>query len=346
MHRLLTLLAITCAASCARPHPVAPLAPLPPDVKAVDVYGTTRYSADDLRRMLGPRFDRWLAAIEHDDMRRQLQDEMDAQLRGLGFSFAHLAQIGYFSDAGAMAYYVTIDLVEADDRARRIVFAAAPTDELADVDGLAAAWDAYAAKGVELMQAGAIGNQRVACPAFHCMFGFDHPALAPYGVTLAKVPTHRDELIQRLRRARDPKLRATTAFLLAHLTDGADVVAQELPALRDPDSMVRNNAMRVLQDIAHNHPEIAVPIEPALAALDFPETTDRNKALAMLEGMSGRSELQPAIRAHAAQLIALLRLQQPNNHDFAYAILKTISGRAYGERDYAAWERWAASLHP
>jgi hypothetical protein len=31
-----------------------------------------------------------------------------------------------------------------------------------------------------------------------------------------------------------------------------------------------------------------------------------------------------------------------NNHDFAYSILKAISGEAYGERDAAAWQAWLA----
>ena len=44
--------------------------------------------------------------------------------------------------------------------------------------------------------------------------------------------------------------------------------------------------------------------------------------------------------ATIATLLAMLRLQQPNNHDFAYLILKAISGQSYGERDYSAWEAW------
>jgi hypothetical protein len=40
--------------------------------------------------------------------------------------------------------------------------------------------------------------------------------------------------------------------------------------------------------------------------------------------------------------LRLLKLEQPNNHDPAYRILRTVSGENFGERDYAAWERWAA----
>ncbi len=45
-----------------------------------------------------------------------------------------------------------------------------------------------------------------------------------------------------------------------------------------------------------------------------------------------------------ATLLAMLRLQQPNNHDFAYSILKRISGQSFGERDYAAWEAWLSTV--
>ena len=36
----------------------------------------------------------------------------------------------------------------------------------------------------------------------------------------------------------------------------------------------------------------------------------------------------------------MLRLEQPNNHDQAYDVLKAISGQGYGERDYDAWAAW------
>jgi hypothetical protein len=86
-----------------------------------------------------------------------------------------------------------------------------------------------------------------------------------------------------------------------------------------------------------------VPIEPALEALDFPETTDRNKALAMIDGLADHPEHRAAILAHGPVLIALLRLEQPNNHDYAFSILKKISGQTFGERDYVAWEKWLAN---
>jgi hypothetical protein len=84
-----------------------------------------------------------------------------------------------------------------------------------------------------------------------------------------------------------------------------------------------------------------VPLDPILDALVFPATTDRNKASAVLAGLTRREEHREAIAGRAGPvLLEMLRLQQPNNHDFAYMILTTISGKDYGERDYARWEAW------
>jgi len=42
-------------------------------------------------------------------------------------------------------------------------------------------------------------------------------------------------------------------------------------------------------------------------------------------------------------LLKLLRLRQANNHEPAYEILKELSGKAFGDRDYKDWESWAAA---
>ncbi|MFA5960575.1 MAG: hypothetical protein WC785_08655 [Tatlockia sp.] len=41
-------------------------------------------------------------------------------------------------------------------------------------------------------------------------------------------------------------------------------------------------------------------------------------------------------------LLALLQLKQPNNHDWAYLLLKKISGKNYGAYNLSAWEKWFA----
>lgn len=39
-------------------------------------------------------------------------------------------------------------------------------------------------------------------------------------------------------------------------------------------------------------------------------------------------------------LVEMLALKQPNNHDFAYRILKQVSGRDLGEHAVESWRAW------
>ena len=88
-------------------------------------------------------------------------------------------------------------------------------------------------------------------------------------------------------------------------------------------------------------PEIEIPVEVATTTLRFPSTLDRNKAGAMLSGLAKKPKNHAVILREAGEILfAMLQLTQPNNHDFAYEILKTISGRNHGARDYRAWHDW------
>ena len=110
------------------------------------------------------------------------------------------------------------------------------------------------------------------------------------------------------------------------------------------DAGVRNNAMRVFLYLVRFQPELDYPVADLIAALDFPSGSDRNKAGYTLAGLAAQPRYRDAIRAGAAPIaLRMLRLEQPNNHDPAYEILKLVSGESFGDRDYAAWERWAAA---
>jgi hypothetical protein len=84
-----------------------------------------------------------------------------------------------------------------------------------------------------------------------------------------------------------------------------------------------------------------MPLAPILAALQFPSTTDRNKAGYVLVSLADRPENRaPILRTVGSVLLDMLALQQPNNHDPAYQILRKLSGKDFGERDYSAWRAW------
>jgi hypothetical protein len=319
-------------------------------LKGIDVYGTTRVDVAWVKDHLGDKIDRLVATedeAEHKQLKTEITDAIRAQYKDLGW--VELSGITYFKPEGQQAY-VTIDVVEKRDLRARRTFRAPPTGDPEDPAGLLAAWKEYEALFFTLLRAGQITPVRVECPAFHCIGGYEHEKFKPFGERfLRDVPPNEARLIRVLREDKDGEDRATAAFLLAHIHDGKKLVALMLSALDDPSSLTRNNATRVLVDVARHHPELAIPLPPILHLLDGPTTTDRNKAVAVLSGLVARPDgaklHRQVIQQAGPTLLKLLALEQPNNHDFAYQILKDVSGRDFGERDIAAWQQWLRAQH-
>jgi hypothetical protein len=341
--RAAILPAAICAAAAAFASAGSP--ETPPErslVAAIDLYGTSQITVADIEKRFGEPI-RLMVRLEDADPDRanELERRIVRAIEIMAdFAWVELSVVQYFEPRSV---YVTVDVVDADDRETRMPFRDAPTGgPMKDPAGLIEAMSRFIDTGFALIRSGEIEPGRVECPSFHCTFDWKHPRLAPFVEQFVTgVPEHRGELTAILERSPDTEQRAQAAFLLAYLPDGDEVVKFMVPATLDSHSWVRNNAMRVLSDIAWHHPEIKVPLDPILGALDFPATTDRNKASSVLAALTRREEHRDAITRRAGPvLLEMLRLQQPNNHDFAYMILTTISGKQYGERDYVRWEAW------
>ncbi len=308
----------------------------------IDLYGSDQITLEQVEANVGSRLQAYLDAIATGDREtaRRLQTEILESIQAMGdFALVELSRIQYFTEGNPT--YLTIDLVDADDRDARMGFASAPTGQVAGVEDLLAAWGEYQEAGFALLRAGTMPQGKPECSAYHCVFGFPGD-LAPFGRRFeVEVPRHRAVLERVLREDADFEDRAHAAFLLAHIDDGAALVQLMLEAIDDPSSTVRNNALRVLGAVATDHPEVDIPLDPILRALDYPLTTDRNKVLYVLSGLAQRPGLQAEIAERAGDiLLDILRLRQPNNHDFAYQILQSISGEDFGARNYAAWRNW------
>jgi hypothetical protein len=336
---------VACGGGAASTKPTTPpaQAQAPPELVAIDLFGTRQFTLDELLATHGDELRRFGQASITDDP--DYQGGVLAKVEALGdFAYFAPALVGYYEPEG-MKYYLTLDFVDRADAARRMPFLPAPTGRYADPDGLLADWEVYEAKVHELMGAQKMRPDRVACPAFHCFGDPTHPEVKQLVDSFAmRVPAHVEALVTILRDDADGRHRAAAAFLLAYSRDGAALVQLMVSACRDEDLIVRNNAMRVMYDVATHHPEIDVPVEPVLVALDYPGTTDRNKAGAVLDALlkrPGAATLRcPIVTRGGATLLGMLRLQQPNNHDFAFSILRAVSGLELGERDYEAWDAW------
>jgi hypothetical protein len=342
IHALLFAVLLLACGHAAKPPPGEPRPPAP-ELAQIDVFGSRQLDRETVIARWGDRLVELIRAMDGGEFPGELKDAVEAEIRAAGtFAFVDLGVIGYFEPKKT---YVTIDLVDEADRDRRMTFSAEPTGELPDPDGLIALWGEYQDKVMTMLSTGAIKPAKAECPFWHCIT-FAHESLTSYRDAFAKrVPPVERELAAVLRDDNRRDHRAAAAFLLAHIASGERVVELMLPAIRDPDEIVRNNSMRVLALIADGHPEIAIPVEPILDALQFPTTTDRNKAAAILEGITRRDNLDPAVRGAivarvGTTLVDMLALRQPNNHDYAYQILKHLSGKDLGEHAVDAWREW------
>jgi hypothetical protein len=322
--------------SAAGPAPSAPAKATAEELERIDVFGSKKLA----REVVLARWGDQLARLVRDES--ELKAPLEAEIKAAGdFAFVDISLITYFSPRRSFA---TVDLVDADDAARRMRFAPEPTGAHPDPDGLLALYHEYFEKVMKMLMDGTIKPAKEDCPFWHCI-SFAHESLIPYRDAFARrVPPVEQQLADVLREDRNATHRANAAFLLAHISSGKRVVELMLPAIEDASPLVRNNAMRVLALISESHPEIPIPVEPIIEALHFPATTDRNKAAAILSGISSRplsAHVRDQIVAGAGEVLAdMLALKQPNNHDYAYKILKDLSGRDLGEHDVDAWRAW------
>lgn len=313
-----------------------------PALKGIDLFGSNQISAEQIQSEFADKIQKLVSAFYGDndfDLGMKLRQEVISEIKRKGkFAYVELSAVLYSNGD----VYVTVDLVDEADKNARIQFFAPPEKVFADPDGLLALWEEYENAAQALWRAGELNFENMRCPALHCSFGFEHPSLKKYEQPFQnKVPANKQALIRILREDKKAQHRAYAAFLLAHIQDPVELTQLLLPSISDPDGTVRNNAMRVLGEIAGKRKQVKIPIEMIIKALNYPATTDRNKALYILDGLADNPANKAVIIDRAGELLVrLLRLSQPNNHDFTYSILKKISGNSYGERDYKSWEQW------
>ncbi len=310
-------------------------------IKGIDTFGSKRISSFEISKQYDKQISDFVLAAktqhpQFGDLKNSIEEKIKNQF---GFHYVNLSLITYFGTNSGD--YVTVDVVEVKDAISRMAFIPPPVGHFDDPDDLISLWNQFLEIGFELLAAGQIEYPKT-CPAWHCVHSFENPKLSPFLEKFSKlVPFNEKKLLRILREDARPQFRGNAAFLLAHTHSGLSVVKYLLGAIRDPAEVVRNNSMRVLGEIAMKHPEIEIPVEPILEALNFPATTDRNKAGFTLISLSIKEKNKKLI-VHSVGpiLLEMLKLQQPNNHDTAFTILKNVSGQDFGERDYEAWSKW------
>lgn len=315
----------------------------------IDTYKSNQVSTDDLKNKFNNEFQTIANMMLSIDA---LYQEKNAQLLSNSISkiTSGIYRMGEFSYVGISpiiypgdeVVHITVDLIDVKDTARSTYFLSEPKESISDTDHLISHWMEYERIGFKLILNKKQQTLYKSCPAKHCLFGFDYPPLKKYkNIFNTLVPKNKHILVETLRSDRDETKRAACAYLLAHIKNKNELVSILVPSIFDSSELVRNNVMRVLGVLLINNPSVKFPIDSAIKALDFPATTDRNKALLIILALSKNPIYTKYItKKVGSKLIDYLKLLQPNIHNLAHETLKNISGKKYGEYDIQSWERW------
>jgi hypothetical protein len=241
---------------------------------------------------------------------------------------------------------VTADLVDTGDE-WRMPFNPEPKGEIADPEGLIAAWSDYLKTFWKLRSQGAVpewGGMGTCRAPMGCYGGFDHPELAPMEQRFIDgVPRNAEALVRVLREDKDSGKRMNALMLLTYLSSPEQLVKALVPSVRDSYEGVRNEALRRLGTVQEQtkKPGI-VPLEPVLEALWYPLATDRNKAgwtLVHIMEVEGTVHRQPILDKAGEVLVEMAGMRSESDREPARKVLAQLAGQDFGD-DMAAWRRW------
>lgn len=316
-------------------------------LKGIDLYRSDRVTLDQILAEVNPQIKTYLSLRNSGNWglakrAETVKADIEGKVRALGgFAYASLYYGEYFTSAQHSAY-ITFDVVDATSAATRLDFKPVPKETVKDPGGLLALWKQYSDLGNSLQMKGELVAEDPRCAGFSCFWGSETAALETFEKQfLAGAAKHKAGLRDVLNKDSDPRKREAALYALSYLPDGQEVAGVMTESLADPDEIVRGAALQVLSDISVYHKEVLLDVDKVIPALDFPSSSDRSKALAVMVGMSGNSIYRAAVlRKATPHLLRLLKLLQPSNHDLTYALLGMLSNEIYDRRDYEAWEKW------
>lgn len=261
--------------------------------------------------------------------------------RHYGFVFVQFDTVFYPNDEDT---HTTIEVITQNDK-KRLRFIplknkAPSTLELKHdlIDKMVAFHD----KSMGLLLNNQLDSTVAECPVYHCTAGFNHPQLKDsFALLTYRAPKEKALLINTIDRDPLPERRVAAIYLTGYLDDPHEIISLLTKHVMDSDDGVRNSAMRVIAETMRKAKIDNINIKPFLELLDSPYNTDRNKALyVLLDTANSAASKKLIIRDGNKQLLALLQLKQPNNHDIAYDLLKKISGKDFGPQNFDAWAAW------
>jgi hypothetical protein len=141
-------------------------------------------------------------------------------------------------------------------------------------------------------------------------------------------------------RAGDYETAHAAACALGYFPNAATAVDALLAALARFDGRLTNNIGISLERLSRQHPELAIPLEPLVAALDAHDEWNRQQKIAqVIEALLEHRPLPDSKGALAAALIPMLANQRIRVSGAAREILPRITGQSLGKKPepWCAW---------
>jgi hypothetical protein len=143
--------------------------------------------------------------------------------------------------------------------------------------------------------------------------------------------SHADLIYSVLKGSKSRRDRVAAAWIAGYAVKGSAQLAALLHAVADPDSTVRNNAIRVLAVLASSDADVArqIPAAPFIPMLRSLNWTDRNKAMALLGSVTAARDPKTieSLRAQAIQpLLQMSRWTYWGHASMALVLLGRIAG--------------------
>lgn len=313
-------------------------------LRSLDVFGSEQVVAEDIRANWGLQFEE-LAEMrrlrnweDYESLRQDLVQE--AGQSGI-YAFVDLAVVESWQPEYGI--HVTLDLVDPVDSEQRLSFAPEPIGAQEDPSGLIAKWREYYLVGRRIRDD--TGMPTTSCRAFHCVWGYKHPELRPFGdYFLTHVNGNVDGLQRVLMMDADPQNRRAAVYLFAHLRSQRQLLAMLVEGLADSHHLVREAALTVMDSIVEKRPDL-VDVGLVIPHLNGPSTGERAAALSVILKLSGPiANREEIVRDGGLYLIQLIQLDQPVNADPALRLLHKTTGREELTRfDVSTWEAVVSS---
>jgi len=320
----------------------------------IDVYGLTQDESQAFLKQYEPRiadvtnqlhdgikqdFDGFLASKKAQKLIKRRNALIAEVKKKEGYLYVNLDTVYYSKND----YYTTVEIIKPNqtERLKYITDKSSPR-HYPKIHDVIEKMDEYRALSDKLWMENKIHPTHAACPVYHCTMGFDHPQLKPYLSLFNQAVAHEKQFIlNTLNQDPNPERRGAAAYLIGHFKDPNDIISVLLPHVQDRDEVVRNNVIRVLSLTVLKSKITDIDPAPFVALLDSPISTDRNKSLFLLAELAQSKPVKTYLIQHAdRQLLTILAMKQPNQQEFAYSIMKELSGQDFGEHNLQAWQAW------